>query len=97
MSLSCLRRPVGTGSCYWDAAGTDPIGDPLEPPPKAVLKAGHFTNFRIGVEFYHGTSLVSCPDYPPWRCPSYNNDEAPTMTDIWIDDVALDTERIGCL
>ncbi len=76
-------------------AGTDPIQNYRG--PAAVLKAEQFTIFKIGIEFYHGSSTVSCPDYPPFLCPTYNNDDAPSMTDIWIDDVALDTTRVGCL
>jgi hypothetical protein len=75
-------------------AGTDPIENYA---PPTLVKAGQFKSFQIGIEFYHGTSLVSCPMYPPFQCPSYNNDAPPTVSDVWIDDVALDTRRVGCL
>ncbi len=53
-----------------------------------LTQANQFASFDIGVEFYHGTSLA--PDM-------WSGDGPPTITDAFIDDLALDTERIGCL
>jgi hypothetical protein len=60
----------------------------LNPPPAtpAVQKAIQFVSFGIGITLYHGGSTVT-----------YEGDMAPYLTDEWIDDVALDTTRIGCL
>jgi hypothetical protein len=50
-------------------------------------KAVQFTDFNIGIVFYHGGSLVT-----------YEGDDTlPVITDEWIDDIALDTKRVGCL
>jgi hypothetical protein len=43
-------------------------------------------SFEIGITLYHGDSLVN-----------YNNDTPPDLTDEWLDDIALDTTRVGCL
>lgn len=51
-----------------------------------IMKAVQFTTFDIGIVFYHGTSLTT-----------YEGDTAPSLTDAWLDDIALDTKRIGCL
>ena len=53
-----------------------------------LAKANQFKSFDIGTEYYHGTSL----DPNMW-----GGDGPPTITDAFIDDVALDTQRIGCL
>jgi hypothetical protein len=74
-------------------AGTDPI---QKYAPPTLVRAGQFSRMQIGVEFFHGSSLVSCPKYPPFECPSYNNDQPPTITDVWIDDIAADNKRVGC-
>jgi hypothetical protein len=51
-------------------------------------KARQFTSFDVGTEFYHGVSL----DPNMWA-----GDGPPTITDAYIDDLALDTKRVGCL
>jgi hypothetical protein len=51
--------------------------------PSKVTK---FTKFEIGYNPYHGTSLMN-----------YEGNTPPAMTDMWIDDIALDTKRIGCI
>jgi hypothetical protein len=48
-------------------------------------KAVQFVDFKIGITFYHGGSTVT-----------YEGNTMP-LTDEWIDDIALDTTRIGCL
>jgi hypothetical protein len=55
-------------------------------PAAAIQAAGKFVTFKIGIVFYHGGSLTV-----------YGDDTPPALTDEWIDDVAVDTTRIGCL
>ena len=50
-----------------------------------VLKTNKFGTFKIGLTPYHELSMVG-----------YGGNVMP-MTDMWIDDVALDTQRIGCI
>ena len=50
-----------------------------------ISKTTKFANFTIGLTPYHGLSTVN-----------YEGDVMP-MTDMWIDDIALDTQRIGCI
>jgi hypothetical protein len=50
----------------------------------SILKTVKFANFTIGLTPYHGLSTTS-----------YEGNVMP-MTDMWIDDIALDTQRIGC-
>ncbi len=45
-----------------------------------------FTSVELGVMPYHSLSLSS-----------YDGDDPPLVTDVYMDDVALDTQRIGCL
>jgi hypothetical protein len=52
----------------------------------ALSKAVQWKTFDIGVAFFHGTSLSV------WA-----GDDPPVTTDVWIDDIALDTKRVGCL
>lgn len=56
------------------------------PATPVVQKAVQFVSFGIGITLYHGDSLVS-----------YEGDTPPDLTDEWLDDIALDTTRIGCL
>jgi hypothetical protein len=56
------------------------------PATPVVQKAVQFVSFAIGITLYHGDSLVS-----------YSGDTPPDLTDEWLDDIALDTTRIGCL
>jgi len=56
------------------------------PATPAVQKAVQFVSFGIGITLYHGDSLVT-----------YAGDTPPDLTDEWLDDIALDTTRIGCL
>jgi hypothetical protein len=56
------------------------------PATPVVEKAVQFVSFGIGITLYHGDSLVN-----------YNDDTPPDLTDEWLDDIALDTTRIGCL
>jgi hypothetical protein len=50
-----------------------------------ISKTVKFANFTIGLTPYHGLSTIN-----------YEGNVMP-MTDMWIDDIALDTQRIGCL
>jgi hypothetical protein len=50
-----------------------------------ILKTTKFANFTIGLTPYHGLSTVN-----------YEGNVMP-MTDMWIDDIALDTQRVGCI
>ncbi|HXI57928.1 MAG TPA: hypothetical protein VNO55_17810 [Polyangia bacterium] len=54
---------------------------PLQGPSKATK----FTKLEIGFNPYHGLSTVN-----------YEGNVMP-MTDMWIDDIAADTKRIGCI
>ncbi len=65
--------------------GTAVMFDDIAKTP-TIMKTVQFTTFDIGIVFYHGTSLTS-----------YDGDTAPFITDEWLDDIALDTKRIGCL
>jgi hypothetical protein len=49
------------------------------------LKVDHWTRFDAGFRPSHGTSLGS-----------YEGNAPPVVTDMWMDDIALDTKRIGC-
>jgi hypothetical protein len=51
----------------------------------AISKTTKFTNFTIGLTPYHGLSTVS-----------YEGNAMP-MTDMWLDDIALDVQRVGCI
>jgi hypothetical protein len=53
-----------------------------------LSKAVQLKSFDIGTDFYHGISL----DPTMWA-----GNGPPIITDVWIDDVALDSKRIGCL
>lgn len=50
-----------------------------------IAKTTKFANFTIGLTPYHEYSTVN-----------YGGNVMP-MTDMWIDDIALDTQRIGCI
>jgi hypothetical protein len=67
---------------------SDGVEVQLAAPPATpiVQKAMQFVSFAIGITLYHGDSLVN-----------YNDDTPPDLTDEWLDDIALDTTRIGCL
>jgi hypothetical protein len=67
---------------------SDGVEVQLATPPATpvVQKAVQFVSFAIGITLYHGDSLVN-----------YNDDTPPDLTDEWLDDIALDTTRIGCL
>jgi hypothetical protein len=65
--------------------GTEVMFDDIATTP-TIMKAVQFTTFDIGIVFYHGTSLTV-----------YDGNDAPYITDMWLDDIALDTKRIGCL
>jgi hypothetical protein len=49
-------------------------------------KVTRFTKIEIGFRPFHSLSLTS-----------YDGQNPPLMTDIWIDDIAFDTKRIGCI
>jgi len=51
----------------------------------SISKTTKFANFTIGLTPYHGLSTVN-----------YEGNAMP-MTDMWIDDIALDTQRVGCI
>ena len=65
--------------------GTPVMFDDIAKTP-TIQKTVQFTTFDIGIVFYHGTSLTT-----------YEGDTAPALTDVWLDDIALDTKRVGCL
>jgi hypothetical protein len=50
-----------------------------------IAKTTKFSLFQIGLTPYHGFSTVD-----------YEGNAMP-MTDMWLDDIALDTKRIGCI
>jgi hypothetical protein len=50
-----------------------------------ISKTTKFANFTIGLTPYHGLSTVN-----------YEGNVMP-MTDMWLDDIALDTQRVGCI
>ncbi len=50
------------------------------------LPAVQFRKVELGWRPAHGTSLVE-----------YETDAPPNLTDLWIDDLALDTKRVGCI
>ncbi|HVR62548.1 MAG TPA: hypothetical protein VMU50_11640 [Polyangia bacterium] len=50
-----------------------------------ILKTVKFGTFKIGLTPYHELSTVA-----------YGGNAMP-MTDMWIDDIALDTQRVGCI
>jgi hypothetical protein len=52
----------------------------------AIAAVQQFRRVDIGFHTVHGTSLSS-----------YEGSTAPATTDAWIDDIALDTKRIGCV
>jgi hypothetical protein len=67
--------------------GTEVAFDDIGGAAGPVKKAVQFTDFNIGIVFYHGGSLIT-----------YEGDDTlPVITDEWIDDIALDTTRVGCL
>jgi hypothetical protein len=68
--------------------GIDGVEVQFATPPATpvVQKAVQFVSFGIGITLYHGDSLVT-----------YEGDTPPDLTDEWLDDIALDTTRIGCL
>ena len=49
-------------------------------------KVTAFKKIEIGFRPFHSLSLTS-----------YDGQNPPLMTDMWIDDVAFDTKRIGCI
>ncbi len=49
------------------------------------LKVDHWTRFDAGFRPSHGTSLGE-----------YEGNAPPVITDMWMDDIALDSKRIGC-
>jgi hypothetical protein len=65
--------------------GTEVVFDDIIATPNPQ-KAVQFVDFKIGITFYHGGSTVT-----------YEGNTAPALTDEWLDDIALDTRRIGCL
>jgi hypothetical protein len=66
--------------------GTEVVFDDFGGPAQTVQKAVQFVSFDIGIVFYHGGSLTT-----------YEGDTPPYITDEWLDDIALDVKRIGCL
>jgi hypothetical protein len=52
----------------------------------ALVKVQQFRRFEIGFHPSHGTSLKS-----------YEGSTPPATSDVWIDDLALDADRIGCI
>lgn len=53
------------------------------PGPEPVER---FVKLQIGWQPFHGSSLTS-----------YEGKTPPILTDVWIDDVAVDSKRVGCL
>lgn len=53
-------------------------------PPVATVQ--QFKRVDFGPRLYHGTSLSD-----------YSGTTPPVLTDVWIDDIALDSKRIGCV
>jgi hypothetical protein len=57
-----------------------------------------FTHLEVGMTSFAGLGLV-CNDGCEVSAPNegYGNNDPPVMTDLYIDDVAFDTQRIGCI
>jgi hypothetical protein len=54
-------------------------------PAPTILPTKKFSLFEIGLQPYHELSTIS-----------YGGNAMP-LTDMWLDDIALDTKRIGCI
>jgi hypothetical protein len=58
------------------------------PAAKGPRVETQFTHLEVGMTSFAGLGLMQNP---------YGNNNPPVMTDLWIDDVAFDTQRIGCI
>ena len=58
------------------------------PAAKGPRMETQFTHLEVGMTSFAGLGLNQQP---------YGNSNPPVMTDLWIDDVAFDTQRIGCI
>ena len=82
VSNSSQTAPTGLPSrCGWTESKIV-YSDVASTP--SISKTVKFANFTIGLTPYHGLSTIN-----------YEGNVMP-MTDMWIDDIALDTQRIGC-
>jgi hypothetical protein len=52
----------------------------------AIVPVNHFTKIEVGYRNYHGLSLTA-----------YDGMTPPILADMWLDDIAFDKNRIGCL
>ncbi len=72
----------------WFVDGTEVtyyMGEPNNQKPKLITQ---FDQIDIGFTSYAGLGLNPEP---------YGNNDPPVMTDMWLDDIAFDVERIGCI
>jgi hypothetical protein len=59
-----------------------------EPNAKAPSLITQFDKLTIGFTTYAGLGLAKEP---------YGNNNPPVLSDMWLDDIAFDVERIGCI
>jgi len=72
----------------WYVDGTEVsyyMGEPNNMKPELITQ---FDQLDIGFTTYAGLGLNPEP---------YGNDDMPHLTDMWLDDIAFDVERIGCI
>jgi hypothetical protein len=61
------------------------MGEPNNKKPHVITQ---FDKLTVGFTSYAGLGLNPMP---------YGNNDPPVMTDMWLDDIAFDTKRIGCI
>jgi hypothetical protein len=61
------------------------MGEPNNKKPDLIQQ---FTKITIGFTTYAGLGLAKEP---------YGNNDPPVLTDMWLDDIAFDVKRIGCI
>ncbi|HXK20277.1 MAG TPA: hypothetical protein VNG33_20850 [Polyangiaceae bacterium] len=73
----------------WYIDGTEAVyymGEPNNPTKPHVITK--FDKITIGFTSYAGLGIAKDP---------YGNNNDPVMTDMWLDDIAFDVKRIGCI
>jgi hypothetical protein len=61
------------------------MGEPNNTKPHLITQ---FDKLTIGFTPYAGLGIAPMP---------YGNSNDPVLTDMWLDDIAFDTKRIGCI
>jgi hypothetical protein len=61
------------------------MGEPNNQKPHVI---NQWDKLTVGFTTYAGLGLNNEP---------YGNDDPPVLTDMWLDDIAFDVERIGCI